>query len=263
MEAFWMRQSMGEAYTGINLLAGISGEINPQNIPLAPGVDLDTMKAGDKDPLEVVVEIPSGRSTRGWNYKPSALQAIVKHVQEKTLSGYLGHQKPEDMDSEFKPPVTHWVGAVWQDGKAYFRGVIDAAANDLKRWIKSNRIKQVSIFGVPKLVRMAGETEVVDYTPLSIDWTPLDRAGMPTRIVAMGETDHIIGIGGEETVTFQELIAMLKKKLDTGEINHWQLAGEMDKLLNTPSLLTRPTYVNGRQRANVGGNMLIPRKVSI
>ena len=28
---------------------------------------------------------------------------------------------------------------------AYFRGVVDAAANDLKRWIRSKRIRQVSI----------------------------------------------------------------------------------------------------------------------
>jgi len=207
------------------LQAGISGEIKPGDIPLASGVDLSALKAGDEDPMEVVVEVPAGRSTRGWNYKPSAIQAIVKHVQEKTLSGFLGHQKPEEIESEFKPPVTHWVGAVWRNGKGYFRGVIDAAAKDLKRWIKSNRVNQVSIFGVPRLVKTAGETEVVDYTPLSIDWAPLDRAGMPTRIVTVGEMDQIIG--GGEIMTFQELIAMLKKMLNGREITLGHLAGEM------------------------------------
>ncbi|ACV64899.1 hypothetical protein Dtox_4232 [Desulfofarcimen acetoxidans DSM 771] len=229
MHAYWLPRPVGEMAGNddavVYLQAGISGEIKPEDVPLASGVDLTTLKNDDEDPLEVVVEVPTGRSKRGWNYKPEAIQAIVKHVQEKTLSGFLGHQKPEDVDSEFKPPVTHWVGAIWKDGKGYFRGVVDAAANDLKRWIRSKRVNQVSIFGVPKLVKVAGETQVVDYLPMSIDWTPLDRAGMPTRIVAVGEMDQIIG--GGETLNFQELIAMLKKMLHGREITMGQLAGEM------------------------------------
>lgn len=216
------RKSTGEI---VSVVAKIVGEIKPEDIPTAPGVELDILKAGDEDPVEVVVEVPTGRSKRGWNYKPESIQAIVKHVQEKTLSGFLGHQKPEDVDSEFKPPVTHWVGAVWKDGKAYFRGVVDSAAKDLKRWIKSNRINQVSIYGIPKLVKVAGETNVVDYIPLSIDWTPLDRAGMPTRIVAIGEMDQIIG--GEQTVNYLELLAALRKMLNNKEITLGQVAGEM------------------------------------
>ncbi|MCL6558146.1 MAG: hypothetical protein K6U74_04955 [Firmicutes bacterium] len=263
MKVYWKYALDGEMssnkYAMVYLQAGVSGEIKPGDIPLAPGVNLAALKTGDIDPLEVVVEIPSGRSKRGWNYKPEAIQAIVKYVQEKTLSGFLGHQKPEDMESEFKPPVTHWVGAIWKDGKAYFRGIIDAAAKDLKRWIRSNRVNQVSIFGIPKLVKVDGETQVVDYLPLSIDWTPLDRAGMPTRIVAMGEIDQIIG--GEETVTFQELIAMLKKMLATREITQGQLAGEIDKVLNDPALMDRPTYTGSGQKPK--DSMLVVKKVSI
>lgn len=229
VKAHWSRRPAGEMPVNNEavayLRAGMSGEIKPEDIPLSPGVDLTTLKAGDEDPLEVVVEVPAGRSKRGWNYKPPALQAIVRHVNEKTLSGFLGHQKPEEIESEFKPPVTHWIGAAWKDGKAYFRGVVDAAAKDLKRWIRAGRVNQVSIFGMPKLAKVAGETQVVDYMPLSIDWTPLDRAGMPTRIVATGEIDQIIG--GGNTVSFQELIAMLKKMLINREITLGQVAGEM------------------------------------
>lgn len=230
MQVYWLCRPVGEmagsnSESVVYLQAGISGEIRPEDIPMAPGVDLTALKAGDEDPLEVVVEVPAGRSKRGWNYTPEAIQAIVKHVQEKTLSGFLGHQKPEDVESEFKPPVTHWVGASWKEGKAYFRGVVDAAAKDLKRWIRAKRINQVSIFGVPKLAKIAGETQVIDYMPMSIDWTPLDRAGMPTRIVATGEMDQIIG-GGKD-LNFQELIAMLKKMLNGREVTMGQLAGEM------------------------------------
>src|SRR5690606_33767030 len=117
--------------------ARISGEIKPEEVPLATGVDLAALKKGDDDPLGVVVEIPAGKSTRGWNYGEQALQDIVNAVNGETLPGYLGHQKPEDVATEFPTPVTHWVGALWKDGKAYFRGVVDKAAGDLKRWIRA------------------------------------------------------------------------------------------------------------------------------
>src|SRR5690606_18863302 len=141
----------------------------------------------------------------------------------------------------------------WKDGKAYFRGVIDKAASDLKRWIKAKAIRQVSIFGIPKLQKVNGETHVVDYKPLSIDWTPLNRAGMPTSVVAIGEMDEILpdgaiehfsdrnpsenssptgemkqNNGGEEKpMTWKELLAKLKEMLNNKEVTLGQIAGEM------------------------------------
>ncbi|MEG3071038.1 MAG: hypothetical protein RQM92_09690 [Candidatus Syntrophopropionicum ammoniitolerans] len=98
-------------------------------------------------------------------------------------------------------------GSKWDDvgKKAYFRGVVDKAAADLKRWIKAKTIKTVSIFGIPKLQKINGETNVVDYKPLSIDWTPLGRAGMPTAIVATGEMDGTDEIVGELDGSHEEL----------------------------------------------------------
>ncbi|GAC41266.1 hypothetical protein [Paenibacillus popilliae] len=210
----------------ILLPASLTGEMQPQDIPLAPGVDLDAIKSGDEDPLEVVVEVPAGKSTRGWNYKPESLQAIVEHVNRDTLSGFLGHQKAEEVANTFEAPVTHWVGARMEGTKAYFRGVVDAAAKDLKRWIRAGRIKQVSIFGMPKLQTVSGETQVIDYKPLSIDWTPLDRSGMPTRIVALGEMDDIEG--GNDAMDWKELLAQIKAKLAAGEATLQEIIAALD-----------------------------------
>jgi len=216
----------------VRLQACVTGEIRVDDVPLAPGVDLAALKAGDDDPLEVVVEIPAGKSRRGWNYTPQAIQKIVSEIMTKTANGFLGHQKPEDVDHQFPIPVTHWVGALWRNGKAYIRGVVDAAAKDLKRWIRAGRVKQVSIFGIPTVTQAGGETQVVDYQLLSIDWTPLDRAGMPTRIVAMGEMDIIdnyyykpeTGDGGAENrIPLRELLAKLKEL----GISPKQVVGEM------------------------------------
>ena len=231
----------------------ISGEMRVEDVPLAPWADLNTLKAGDPEPMEVVVEIPAGKSRRGWNYTPEALKAIVGEVMSQGLPGFLGHQKPENIDYEFPLPVTHWTGALWKDGKAYFRGVIDKAASDLKRWIKAKAIRQVSIFGIPKLQKINGETHVVDYKPLSIDWTPLNRAGMPTSVVTIGEMDEILpdgaiehfsdsnplenssptgemkqNNGGEQkTMNWKELVAQLKTMLNNKEVTLSQIAGEM------------------------------------
>ncbi len=203
----------------VSLRGTIAGEMQVESVPLAPGVDIAALQEGDDNPLQVVLEIPAGKSKRGWDYTEAALKKIVGEVAQNTAAGYLGHQKPEDISNEFIAPVTHWVGAVWQNGRAYFRGVIDAAATDLKRWIKTRRVTQGSIYGMPTLRTVGGETQVVDYELLSIDWTPLGRAGMPTRIVAVGEMDTIVeplhnaGENGEgdEVMTFAELMAALKQ----------------------------------------------------
>jgi hypothetical protein len=211
------------------LPASISGEMKPQDIPPAPGVDIEAIKAGDDDPLEVVVEVPAGKSTRGWTYTPESLKAIVDHVNQHTLSGFLGHQKPEEVSTKFDPPVTHWIGARMEGTKAYFRGIVDAAAGNLKRWIRSGRIKQVSIFGMPKLQTVAGETHVVDYKPLSIDWTPLDRSGMPTRIVALGEMDDPDEQSeGGQNMDWKELITQLKVKIAEGAVTLKDVLAELD-----------------------------------
>jgi hypothetical protein len=209
-----------------SITATITGEIAVEDVPLAPGVDLDALKAGDDDPMEVVVEIPAGRSKRGWNYTPQVIQKIAGEVATKTASGFLGHQKPEDVDHQFPMPVTHWVGALYQNGKAYIRGVVDASAKDLKRWIKAGRVKQVSIYGLPTLQQASGETQVVDYQLLSIDWTPLDRAGMPTSVVAIGEMTDFIerpNITGGGKMTLQEILNALKGMAVTPK----QVIGEM------------------------------------
>lgn len=179
----------------IALSAKISGEMKVEDIPTASWANVDELKKGDDDPLEVVMSVPSGKSTRGWNYTVDALNSIVGEVNTVGLPGFLGHQKAEDVPTDFPNPVTHWIGAKMQDGVAYFRGLIDKSAPDLKRWIRGKAISQVSIYGYPQLQQNAvtGETDVTDYKGLSIDWTPLNRAGMPTSIAALsGEMDSVI-----------------------------------------------------------------------
>lgn len=175
-------------------MSAILTTVTPASIPLAAEIDVEELKKADNDPLEVVVEIPAGKSKRGWNYTAKSLQDIVNYTMSNTLNGFLGHQRAEDISNQFLPPVTHWIGAEMRGNSAYFRGMIDASATDLKRWIRTKRIKEVSIFGFPELKKNSatGEMDVIGYEPLSIDWTPLHRPGMPTKIVGM-EMDDVAG----------------------------------------------------------------------
>jgi hypothetical protein len=212
-----------------SLSASLS-QVKPSDIPLAQGVNLDLMKSMDKDPLEVAVEIPATKSKRGWNYKPESLKNIVDYVNTNTLNGFLGHQKAEDVSTQFVPPVTSWIGAKMNGNKAYFRGLIDADAAQLKRWVRTGRIKEVSIFGFPKVKKNSGtgEMDVTGYNPLSIDWTPLHRPGMPTSIVGM-EMDSTIKNNdkGGKTMDFKELMQNLKGLLQTGTVTYKQVFGEL------------------------------------
>ena len=181
---------MSRASGEIDHLGGglVSGGLRPTDIPLSAAVSeaqYEALLAGDDDRLEVVIEIAPGRSSRGWTYPEAALEKLVQHVQQRSLNGILGHQRDEDMNHQFVTPVTHWVGATWRNGRAYFRGVVDKAAPDLKRWIRAGRVTQPSIFTRPTL---GPSNVVIDLEPLGIDWAPLDRAGMSTaRVVAWGE----------------------------------------------------------------------------
>jgi len=200
--------------------------IKPSDIPLAAGVDVDELKAADNDPLEVVVEIPATKSKRGWNYTKESLKDIVDYTKANTLNGFLGHQKAEDVSTQFVPPVTHWIGAEMRGDKAYFRGLIDADATNLKRWVRTKRIQEVSIFGYPKLKKAgSGEMDVVGYDPLSIDWTPLHRPGMPTSIIGMEMEDKNKGKeGGNEDMTFEELMSKLKELIKDGKASKESIA---------------------------------------
>lgn len=199
-----MAEPRGEA---VPIAGYVCGEMAVSEIPLNPGIDVAALKAGDPEPLETVVAVPATKSRRGWHYTSESLKNIVDATMAQGLPGFLGHQKPENVESEFPTPVTHWVGAKFDEnaevkdssgkvigkGVAYFRGVVDQAAGSLKRWLKAGAVKTVSIFGIPKLQQIGGETHVTGYQPLSIDWTPLGRAGMPTAIVALGEMDDASG----------------------------------------------------------------------
>lgn len=207
------------------LVLHLVGEVQPGDIPLSQAVtqqQYDYLRAGDDDPCEVVAEVAPGDGGRGWHYGEDVLRKIVEHVDKHSLNGMLGHQRRDDLGTEFPTPVTHWVGAKWENGRALFRGVVDKTAPDLKRWLRSGRVTQPSIF--TDAVVDERTKQVVDLKPISIDWAPLGRAGMQTaHVIAVaemlpGEVDPPPTTPSEggpppvpEVLTYSQIIARLKE----------------------------------------------------
>jgi hypothetical protein len=189
--------------SAVDLIDSVVGEmsplgiIKPTDIPLSRAVSeaqYAELIKGDDDLCQVVIEVGPGQSSRGWQYPEAAIQKIVQHVADKSLAGIMGHQTDEEVSREFRAPVTHWIGATWLNGKAYFRGLVDKTAPDLKRWLRSGRVTQPSVFTRPKVANNV----VVDLEPLGIDWAPLGRAGMHTaRVIYAGETRFTHGTNTE------------------------------------------------------------------
>lgn len=218
------------------------------SIPVAEGIDVTAITAGDDDVLEVAAVVEAGTSKRGWYYTREALQKIVGEVNSGGLPGYKGHLTEAQVNNVFVDPVTHWVGAKEiKTGVFAFRGIVDKAAGELKRWIRSRRINQVSIFGRPIKTRGArGEVRVIDYEPISIDWTPYKRAGMPTFVV-VGEQEDIVtdpgkepapGKGGSvdlDQASVEEITAELRKRKTGPEAILGEMSWTPDVVMGTPA----------------------------
>lgn len=205
--------------------------VKVDDIPVSPSVNYDQLIEGDDSPLEVVVEMPVGKSKRGWNYTEEVVRSIVKQVNEKTTAGFKGHQKAENVSTEFLDPATHWIGATYDEGtkKAFFRGYVDPNEKNLRRWITSGRIKETSIFGQMHLKKVAGETHVVDCDLMSIDWTPLGRPGMSTQVVDVKIAGEMNEPEGGSSMNREELLQAIRTFLSENNIEARELVGEMDQ----------------------------------
>lgn len=177
-------------------------------IPISSAFNYEELTKDYTDKVEVIAEIPVSTSKRDWDYCEEALQDVVKDVNDGKVVGFKGHQKVEDVSTEFPDIKTVWLGAKYDKERkvAIIRGLQDKHDSQLNTWVKNGLIDTVSIFGQPKLVKENGRTKVKGYKTMSIDWTPRNRAGMPTTVkVASGEMQLIEDtFSGELDGSFEE-----------------------------------------------------------
>ncbi len=185
-------------------------------VPFAPGFDLDALKKVDEDPFFATVRIKSGKGDQGEGamYDDSIMESLAAQINEKRPPGYKGHQDPDNVDWEYREPVTAWVGAIFVPnaegvGELIVKGYVPTTAPDLRTQLTlaeagADVVNSVSIFGT----RSVEGDQVKSFDLWSLDWTPKGRSGMQAELLA---------VSGEQAkedddmaLTREEVIASLK-----------------------------------------------------
>lgn len=158
---------------------------------LVPTDFLEKVKAKDDDPLFVTVEVESGFSESKRNWKPEHVRQVVDMVNNKRMSGNLGHPliKPEEYDTAFPEPQVVWVAAKMREagGKAVgkFKGYVLKGAK-AREYLPLGLIDGVSWFGNTTLrPRREGGYEVVKFEPENLDFARKGRSGLSSRVLAL------------------------------------------------------------------------------
>lgn len=191
-------------------------QVEASPIAFAPGFDLEALKLVDPDPVFATVKIRASRGDQGKGpeYDSALLQKLEQQINSKRPPGYKGHQKLEDVETQYREPVTAWVGAHFGTsadgtGELTVKGYVPTTASDLRTQLKlaeagADMVNSVSIFGMREVDKVSNR--VTDFDLWSLDWTPKGRAGMETELVGVsGEQAK----EDEEMATREEVIASL------------------------------------------------------
>lgn len=180
----------------------MGGEALAPDLPLPNGF-LDEIKKHDDDPMFVTVEIESGRSNNGRNWKPEHVRQVVDKVNRDRMAGNLGHPllDPKEYDNGFPIPQVVWVAAkaheVGGRARGHFKGYVLKGAQ-ARELLKLKLIDSVSWFGDITARRTAdGSYDVVNFKPETIDFARKGRQGMSSRVLALAGEQSRGGNGVE------------------------------------------------------------------
>ena len=190
-------------------------EADSQSVPFAEGFDIEALSAVDEDPVFATVKIRASNGDKGAGplYDEALLKKLADQFNAKRPPGYKGHQKAEDVEWQYREPVTAWVGARYVTGsdgtgELLVKGYVPPTASDLRTQLKlaeagADMVNSVSIFGTRTVDKSSNR--VTDFDLWSLDWTPKGRAGMETELVDVsGEQAK------ENEMTRDEVIASLR-----------------------------------------------------
>lgn len=159
-------------------------------VPIAEGVNLDLLTAGDEDPLFITIDaLKPGRSENKRNYSLSEVRKIAKQVMELKPNGYLGHLTDDEKLHKYPDPVVIWIGATVAQYKGverlFIKGYVlpkhDKFKDYLRRALATGTNIAVSIFGAA-FQKWNKETRSIDISEFdleSIDFARSGAEGMP------------------------------------------------------------------------------------
>jgi hypothetical protein len=198
------------------------------DIPVVHLDQYNTLTAADADICEVIARIPAsvGQKGAGAYYGSKILKQMADTINARVLPGYEGHIDEDERGTKKPEIVTYWVAALYDEAEdaLYVRGLVANDEDKLKLEVRANIGLQVSLYG-PVAYEWAykedgtGYLNVIDLKLESLDWTPIDAAGMPTTVVVATEME-----GGDDIMNLKELALKAKELGITVE----QLVAEMD-----------------------------------
>ena len=225
-------------------------EAEQADVDFAPGFDLEALKKVDEDPFFATVRIKPGRGDQGKGpeYGIDVLRSIEEQINSSRPPGYKGHQHPDNVEWEYREPVTAWVGAKLQptedgQGELIVKGYVPPTAGDLRTQLKlaesgADVVNSVSIFGV----RGVEGDQVKTFDLWSLDWTPKGRNGMQTELLKVSgeqaKEDDDMALSRDEIIASlkadevpEHLVESIRKEALEGVSGKAALADEVRSLL--------------------------------
>lgn len=182
--------------TTVTQASGLAGELAlSPTIDVPISADIASIQTVDPDPVFTTVSIKAGRGDQGRGpiYGDDMLRSWEQQINAKQPPGFRGHQDPDRVSWEWREPVTAWLGAKFipgsepDTGELLVKGYVPPTAGELRQQLAlaqagADLVNSVSVFGT----RSIKNDRVESFDLWSIDWTPKGRAGMQTRLVAVG-----------------------------------------------------------------------------
>jgi hypothetical protein len=183
---------------------------NFPDVPTFPDVDIESLTAGDENPVYLTLPIgEAGVTSRNKKFYDEAfVTELARQTQDRKPVGYMGHEKGKGM--EWPEDDVHWVGAklignqLW--GKAYISS--EDARKRARLYKATNKPMATSIYahmGLNWDAKLGAYRAQADSLDLHrIDLGPLDMAGIQSLAKVPHMTAELIN-NPEEQITMDKL----------------------------------------------------------
>jgi hypothetical protein len=198
------------------LLASMVSEFRGSvpDVPFAPGVDVDGLKADDPNPMFVTLPIVKvgATSQNGLKWERPDAEHLVTEINERRVEGNLGHTPIEKRSTEYKLPVIRWVGSMLDGDTVWAKGYIPQYATDMREHIRlakrANAKVGTSVYG------RRGKLGLRDMRLEDIDFGHDGRVSLEEAAAIPHITSEITSNAGGSMEPNESLVAELRQDRD-------------------------------------------------
>lgn len=198
-----------------------SDEGNYPNVPLADGVDLAALTAGDNDPLFITrpLAVLNAVSQHGIIYDADLIQTLHDQVLSKRPAARQGHVSEEERDYLFPDDKALWIGALYENGTLYGKSYV-LPNTHFKTMVKARKAAgtelKTSMWGMGSYIDAGnGTIRCADLDLETIDFVPAERASLQALPGQFDLTSEMGGSMAGEHADAGADLDMLKKGINS------------------------------------------------